>query len=96
MAKEGLKQVPWAFPAFSYSREDQCVLKSDTCSVSSTAIVLFGTHLGATGPGPPGFEEELVQGKKLKLQYLILLVAEMMNEKQSKGSPKIVHLKKTS
>lgn len=85
------------FPClFIQQRGPVCVKIWYLLSFLQTAIALFGTHLGATGPASPGFEEELVQGKKLKLQYLILLVAEMMNEKQSKGSPKIVHLKKTS
>lgn len=57
-----------------------------------TAIALHGTHLKATGPGGPGLEEELVLVKELKLQYLILLVAEMIGER--KGSPKTVHIKK--
>lgn len=42
-----------------------------------TAIALHGTHLKATSPGGPGLEE-LVLVKELKLQYLILLVAEMV------------------
>lgn len=35
------KQLPRAFPAFSYHREDQCILKLDTCSVFSSQLLLF-------------------------------------------------------
>ena len=53
-------------------------------SFLQTAIALHGTHPKATGPGGPGLEEELVLVKELKLQYLILLVAEMVGERKAK------------
>lgn len=64
--KEGPKQLPWAFPAFSYCRGDQCIEIRHLLSFLQTPITLHGAQLKATGPGGPVLEEELVLVKELK------------------------------
>lgn len=96
LAKGGTETIALGFPClFKLQRGPVCVKSRHLLNFLQTAIALHGTHLKATGPEGPGLEEELVLVKELKLQYLILLVAEMAEMVgERKGSPKTVHINK--